>query len=1074
MLRSLLVLALAVALGCTTQEEPAPTAPASVQSQGPAPPRGARGPLKDTVSRLNTRLHREAARREEDLTPLLAERAAALAGLMEADAGAALALALPAAVRERLVRTHPGAAAHLEARGDFEGELEVLVADNPERTEARTEHFLRVGGTRLRMRFAQGVPPGLHSGLRLRVSGVKLGARVAAGKAEVVPVRSALSATAGCSPTGDQRTLVILATFPGQPQTLTAEQVREVFFSTTQRSLTRFWSEASQGRTRASGDVVGWYTLDRAYTCDDSYAMRAAAIAAADADVDFREYDRLFVVHPRADGTTCSYGGLGTLACGTVETGDGPITASTSWLRAEYMSPNDMGVELTTHEAGHNLTLHHASARDFGAEPLGPVGERGTMTEYGDVFSTMGDWNLGHYAAPHKVRLGWLEPGAVATVDGTDGSFTLSPISGPLGSGLQAVKVRRGFHGDGWLWVEARRPVGDYDVTLPSQVFGGALVHYEDPTTGTYTHLLDFTPETLSWQDPAFLPGGTWTDPYTNVRLTVDSATASGVTVSVHYEPVPCVRAPPTVELDTWNTYAAPGWQVGSGFTLTNNDSLGCPVSTFDFQSALPAGWPTQELPAPVTLAPGKQRFLYFYKEVPEATPYATYTVDLTVTRDGESVHRTDTLEVIAPCQPQPVQVYFDRQSQTVTAGGTAAFGVTVINHDSRACGWAYFEPASTLPQGWTTDYDMYGFDVEAGGSFTFTMYKQVPQDAQGTYGVDVQVLREGYTVEGTATATVTVNPCVRAAPTFTALPATLDVEPGATASYTLSVTNHDAALCDASTFDFDLANTAPWDSNLSARSLTVAPGQTATATLTVTAPADAGMGVRYFELGLLRAGAYVGGAELEAQVVCRSHAPGVRFTPASGTVEAGKPLGFTMTVTNTDNPACAAGSFAVGATVPSGWTSSLSQTALTLAPGASGSVGLTVTPPETAAAGQYALSAQASHAGAASTTGTFTVGVTRPPLKAVLSVPATSVKRNSVVPLTTQVTRGTRAAQATVRFSVSRPDGVNELRTVSTDAAGKATWSYTVRLRGTYRVTATATAGTESASSNTVSITVQ
>ncbi|QSQ20426.1 hypothetical protein JY651_34990 [Pyxidicoccus parkwayensis] len=1069
MLRTLLVVTLALTAGCATQEEPAPSAPASAATEGQAPTRSEVAPLKNKVTQLNARLRRGTP---AGLAPLLRERAEALAALMDVDAGAALSLGLPDSVRASLARRQPDAAANLEERGAYEGELEVLIADSPTRTESRTEHVLRVRGERLQVRFANAPSAELRSGMRVRVRGLKLGAKLAAEDAEVVPVRSALSATSACKSTGDQRSLVILATFPGQPQTLTVQQVREVFFSSTQRSLTRFWQEASQGRTSASGDVVGWYTLDRGYSCSESDAMRVAAIAAADADVDFRQYDRIFIVHPQATGTSCSYGGLGTLACGTQQTQDGPIIASTSWLRAEYMSPNDLGVELVTHEAGHNLTLHHASSRDFGAEALGPVGTQGTLTEYGDAFSTMGNWNLGQYAAPHKVRLGWLEPGAVATVDGTDGTFTLSPLSAPLGSGLQALKVRRGFHGDGWLWLEARRAVGDYDGTLPSQVFGGAVVHYEDGATGSYTHLLDFTPGTLSWQDPAFLPG-TWTDPYTNLRLSVDGATPAGVTVSVHYEPVPCVRAPPTVTFDTWYDYAAPGWQVDSGLSITNNDTVGCPTSTFELSTSMPAGWPTTNLPASVTVEPGKQRFLYFSKQVPEGTPYATYTVDLTVARDGESITADDTLDVIAPCQTSPVEVRFERGSQVVSAGDTAAFGVTVINHDTRACGWMYFEPTSTLPQGWSTDYDQFGFDIEAGGSFEFTMYKQVPTDAQGTYDVDVQILRDGYTVEATATGTVSVNPCVRAAPTFTALPATVDAVPGGSASYTLTLTNHDAASCGASTFTLDLADPEPWGSVLSAPSLTVVPGGTGTATLTVTSPANAGSGSRYFEMSVLRNGAIVGGAELEARMLCVRNAPLVAFTPTSGAVEAGKPLGVTMTVTNTDNRACAASSFAVGATVPSGWTYALAQTALTLASGASGSVGLTVTPPETAS-GRYTLNASASHTGASTTTGALTVDVTPPPLKAALSVPGTTYKRNTLVPLTTTVTRGTLSAQASVLFNVVRPDGVTEALTVSTNASGKASWSYTARVRGLHSVTATATAGTETATSNAVSFTVQ
>ncbi|HZI15085.1 MAG TPA: NEW3 domain-containing protein [Myxococcus sp.] len=1075
MLRTLLGLIMAACLGwgCATQEEPAP-APEKTDTHAPARPEVE--PLKAKVAALTGRVRRVDPRQAAALTPLLSERAAALASLMDVDAGAALALALPEPVRGRLAGKLPGAATHLEEHGAFEGELEVLVVDGPALTELRTDYFVHVKGERLQVRFTGDAPPGLRSGQRLRVRGLKLGGRVAAREAEVVPEVTALSGTAPCSATGDQRSIVILATFPGQPQTLTEAEVNEAFFSSTQRSLTRFWSEASQGRTTASGDVVGWYTLDRAYSCNESDALRLAAIAAADADVDFSQYDRIFIVHPAAAGTGCYYAGLGSLACYTHTTQDGPVTASVSWLRAEYLTPNDTAVELITHEGGHNLSLHHASSRDFGAEALGPPGTRGTLAEYGDWFSTMGSWNLGHYAAPHKARLGWLEPGAVATVDGTGGTFTLSPFSGPVGSGLQALRVRRGFHGDGWLWLEARRPVGDYDSTLPSQPFGGALVHYEEPNTSSYTHLLDFTTDTSSFWDPAFLPG-TWTDPYTNLRVTVESATPEGVTVSVHYEPVPCVRAPPTVELESWYEYAVPGWEVESGLTLINNDTLGCPASTFALQSALPSGWPTLQLPATVTVEPGKRRDVYFYKQVPESTAYGTYTLDATVTRDGEAVTKTDTLEVVPPCQTAPIQVSHT-PSQTVSPGGTVAIYAEVTSQDTRACGWVYYEPASSMPEGWETFFEPYGFDIPAGGNRSFVMYKSVPVDAQeGTYTVDLQLLRDGVTVETTVTATVDVveeeDLCVRAGPSFTALPAIVDVEPGGSVTYTLTLTNHDSAECASSTFD--LAHSGPdgWARGLSAPSLTVMPGATATALLTVTAPATATAGPRWFEVAVTRDGQYVHGAELEARVICRRSAPQVAFSPAVGSVEAGQPRAFTMTVTNTDNAACEEGSFLVGTTVPSGWTYSFSQASLTLAPGASGSVGLTVTPLETATPGRYNLSALASHTGADPGTGGFAVDVTEPPLQATLSVLAGSYKRNSLVPLTSTVTQGTRSAQASVRFSVLRPDGLTETLTVSTDASGKATWSYTARVRGTHRVTATATSGTQTATTSTVSFSV-
>ena len=161
---------------------------------------------------------------------------------------------------------------------------------------------------------------------------------------------------------------------------------------------------------------------------------------------------------------SCGWAGLGTLGCGTLSSADGSFTASTAWQLATYMGTRDQGVKLSTHEGGHNITLHHSSSRDFGAEALGPLGAAGTLSEYGDVFSTMGSWNLGHYPSPHKVRLNWLTSGSnVLTVE-SNGSYTLQPLE-TSPAGLQALKVRRGTGNNAWLWVEYRQPLGLYDST---------------------------------------------------------------------------------------------------------------------------------------------------------------------------------------------------------------------------------------------------------------------------------------------------------------------------------------------------------------------------------------------------------------------------------------------------------------------------------------------------------------------------------------------------------------------------------------------------------------------------------
>src|SRR5262249_38504055 len=148
----------------------------------------------------------------------------------------------------------------------------------------------------------------------------------------------------------------------------------------------------------------------------------------------------------------------------------------------------------------------------------------------------------------------------------SSGTWSIQPLE-TAPAGLQALKIQRGTGNNAWLWVEYRQPIGNYDSTLMTQPFGGALVHYEDPTTGAYTRLLNFTPDGSwdTWWYPALVPGKTWTDPYSNLSITVQSATANALTVNVNYGSTPCTHASPTVSLSPPN----PSTQAGGAATYT-------------------------------------------------------------------------------------------------------------------------------------------------------------------------------------------------------------------------------------------------------------------------------------------------------------------------------------------------------------------------------------------------------------------------------------------------------------------------------------------------------------------------
>jgi hypothetical protein len=248
----------------------------------------------------------------------------------------------------------------------WEGPIEYIIEDGLDFATHRNIRTMASGGEVLSLQFAGGEPRGLKNGDVLRVEALRAGHVLAVSDSSIVS--AAEETPLMCSTIGAQKSIVLLVNMPSVAAPgFTASDVAETFFSTAQRSLSEYWRDASYGKTWAEGDVKGWYTLDQDYSCDETNAIRAAAIAAADADVDFTQYTRVFIIINGMTGT-CTWGGLGTLACGTLSSADGSFTASTSWMRQTYFNPADLlrdGVQIAAHEGGHNIGLRHAKFPGF-------------------------------------------------------------------------------------------------------------------------------------------------------------------------------------------------------------------------------------------------------------------------------------------------------------------------------------------------------------------------------------------------------------------------------------------------------------------------------------------------------------------------------------------------------------------------------------------------------------------------------------------------------------------------------------------------------------------------------------
>ena len=487
-----------------------------------------------------------------DLLRTVHERARLLSELIASHPAEAISLALPRAQAARLAASLPEAANQIETQGEWEGAAAVYVDDDFARKTSRTRVWIEAGGEEVEVHLDAN-QPAPASGEHLNLRGVRLGRHIAA---TAVSAAAAPATASACSTTGEQKIAILMMQFPGIPfptSVVTPSELHDIYFSTTQISLDGYWREASYGKTSASGEVFGPFTLDQYYDFQAQQAEgEAAAIRAADSSVDFTVYNHIVFIWPAPNVT--GWGGRGTVGCLTLNSpSKGQFMGTVAIEGIGTRQPYANMVEITCHEHGHNLGLNHATSLDFAPLALGPPGATGVYTEYGDPFSVMGGGEgsggtmPAQYNAPHKSFLGWLLAGSdVQNVEAT-GSFTLQPYENS--TGLRAIRVRRGPGSDKWLWLEYRQPIG-YDAGFPASanVFSGALIHYEDPELTQYQFhslLLDFTPDTPHvFLDAALAAGQTWSDPVSSLSLSVASAGASGLTVDVAYG-TPCVTLSP-------------------------------------------------------------------------------------------------------------------------------------------------------------------------------------------------------------------------------------------------------------------------------------------------------------------------------------------------------------------------------------------------------------------------------------------------------------------------------------------------------------------------------------------------
>jgi hypothetical protein len=303
-----------------------------------------------------------------------------------------------------------------------------------------------------------------------------------------------------------------------------------------------------------------------------------------------------------------------------------------------------------------------------------------------------------------KERLGWVNYGnspPLTTVT-SSGTYWIDSYEGISASpkGLKILKSTDPATGvRTWYYLEHRSAYGfDSCFVGNANVMNGVVVHQGSESPNQTSYLLDMTPSTDWWTDPALATGQSFTDPDAGVTITIISAGDGGAVVGVSFGTQQCNPANPTVTFSpSQGPSTAAGTAVNYTVTVTNNENFGCPSSTFALQANVPGGWTASLSPATLNVTPGTSAIATLQVMSPVTAAAGSYPVGVTVSNISQPAYSGSASGTYVVSPPPSITVssnqasYSRNQTATISAfvsvDGSAVVGAIVTFEMSKPDG---------------------------------------------------------------------------------------------------------------------------------------------------------------------------------------------------------------------------------------------------------------------------------------------------------------------------------------------------------------------------------------------------